>query len=245
MSTATIANINANSLSPEEKYAFAILSNLSVDEVNQLKQLLKLGTPGVIGPGTLAAFLQLCKDRGYDLSEAGVNAFKEKHHLNNTGSYQGIIGPQTAGVYFDEIFKSSDNANSVGENLNQAILTAAQSLLGMCTTDGPDGGNNACAWSVNRVLAKAGIPTLGENPNYVPSLVEALQSDRGKEVSREEAKAGDLVVANGDAHIGIGLDDGCITVLSNSSSRATFCWESDTDFDGSYGGSSRIYRLIR
>ncbi len=130
-------------------------------------------------------------------------------------------------------------------SLNQVILAAALNLRGMNTADGPDGGNNACAWSLNRVLQKAGIPALGDNPNYVPSLVDALNGGRGQLVSRAEAKAGDLVVAYGEAHIGVGLDDWCRTVLSNSSSRARYVWESNTDFDGYYGGSSSIYRLLK
>lgn len=240
--TATIENIDPTKLSIEERYAFDILKNLPVEQVNQLKQLMKLGKPGAIGAGTLTAFVQLCQQQGFDLSAAGIDAFKDKHRLNNTGSYQGVIGAQTAGVYFQEIISNS-NASPTAD-LNAAILTAAQGLRGMCTTDGPDGGNNACAWSLNRVLSKAGIAPLGDNPNYVPSLYEALQNGRGKEVSPTDAKAGDLVVAFGEAHIGIGLDGGCNRVLSNSSSRALFGWESDTNFDGYYGGSSTIFRLI-
>jgi hypothetical protein len=129
--------------------------------------------------------------------------------------------------------------------LNAAIVAAAQSLKGMSSASGPDGGRNACAWSVNRVLQKAGIPPLGDNPDYVPSLLEALKAGRGQLVSPQQAKAGDLVIAEGEGHIGIGLDDGCKTVLSNSSSRASFCWESDTHFNPSYGGASTIYRLLR
>lgn len=242
MATAlAIENIDPTQLSIEENYAFAILKNLSIDQVNQLKQLMKLGKPGAIGPGTLAAFVQLCKQQGFDLSAAGVGAFKETHRLKNTGSDQGVIGAQTAGVYFQEITTSKAVATA---DLNAAILAAAESLRGMCTTDGPDGGNNACAWSVNRVLSKAGIAPLGDNPNYVPSVLEALQN-RGQPVSPAEAKAGDLVIAFGESHIGIGLDDGCDRVLSNSSSRAMFQWESDTDFGGAYGGASTIYRLMR
>jgi len=129
--------------------------------------------------------------------------------------------------------------------LNSAIANAAINLRGMSTAEGPDGGNNACAWSINRVLQKAGIAPLGENPNYVPSLVDDLKGGRGQLIQGNEAKPGDLVIAHGEAHIGIGLDQGCATVLSNSSSRAKFVWESDTDFDGSYGGSSTIYRLLK
>ena len=245
MATATIEQIDTSSLSIEETYALAILQNLAVEQVDQIKQLLKLGRPGVIGPGTLSAFMRLCQKQGIDLSAAGVSAFKDQHHLKNTGTYQGVIGPQTAGVYFNEIVGQGGSHTASPGNYNQAILTAAQSLMGMCTNDGPDGGNNACAWSVNQVLRKAGISPLGENPNYVPSLLEALQGGRGQLISRPEAKAGDLVIANGEAHIGIGLDDSCNTVLSNSSSRARFQWQSDTDFDGYYGGPSTIYRLIQ
>ncbi|MBW4473597.1 MAG: hypothetical protein KME45_24960 [Stenomitos rutilans HA7619-LM2] len=238
-----IENIDPTQLSIEESYAFAILKNLPVEQVNQLKQLMKLGKPGAIGPATLTAFIQLCHQQGFDLSIAGVSAFKDKHRLNNTGAYQGVIGPQTAGVYFQEVIANSHTTTTA--DLNAAILTAAQSLRDMCTTDGPDGGNNACAWSLNRVLSKAGIAPLGDNPNYVPSLFEALQNGRGKEISPADAKAGDLVVAFGEAHIGVGLDNGCHRVLSNSSSRALFAWESDTDFDDSYGGPSTIFRLVR
>lgn len=130
-------------------------------------------------------------------------------------------------------------------NLNAAIVAAASSLRGMSTADGPDGGNNACAWTLNKVLQKAGIPPLGDNPNYVPSVHDALKEGRGQLVSREQAKAGDLVIAANEAHVGVSLEDGCRTVLSNSSSRACFVWESDADFDGYYGGSSTIYRLLR
>lgn len=137
------------------------------------------------------------------------------------------------------------NNQLLAQRINQAILKAALSLQGMSTAEGPDGGNNACAWSLNHVLQTAGIPALGENPNYVPSLVEALQGGRGLPVSPAEALAGDLVVAYGEAHIGLALDDGCTTVLSNSSSRARFSWQSDTDFDGYYGGPSKIYRLLK
>ena len=130
-------------------------------------------------------------------------------------------------------------------SLNEAIVEAALSLRGMSSAQGPDGGRNACAWSLNRVLQKAGIKPLGENPNLVSSLVEDLEGGRGKRVDRTEAKAGDLVVAPRYAHIGVGIEEGCRRVLSNSSSKACFKWESGTDFDGYYGGPSTIYRLLR
>jgi hypothetical protein len=127
-------------------------------------------------------------------------------------------------------------------DLNEAILAATKKLRNMSTHDGPDGGNNACAWTVNKVLEEAGIAPLS---NYVPEVVNILKNGRGRRVSREESKAGDLVIAAEERHIGIGLTDGCTRVLSNSSSRACFSWESNTDFDNYYRGSSVIYRLIQ
>lgn len=151
---------------------------------------------------------------------------------------------QTTIIAGDDLFERYPPTIATSQ-LNQAIATAAQTLRDMNTADGPDSGNNACAWSINRVLQQAGIAPLGENPNYVPSLVDALKSDRGQLINRSDAKAGDLVIAYEESHIGIGLDDLCATVLSNSSSRARFSWESDTDFDNYYGGESTIYRLIK
>lgn len=246
--------IDASILTTEAKSALAILQNLSAEQVSKLQQQMQLEASGTVDLPTLTALVQFCKAKGIDLSTAGVNAFKTAHGLGNTGAYQGVIGAQTAQVYFKELSQAGTRAQSKPApaasaaptaDLNQAILAAAQSLLGMCTTDGPDGGNNACAWSVNQVLKKAGISALGENPNYVPSLVEALQNGRGRRIDRANAKAGDLVVAFEEAHIGIGLDKGCATVLSNSSSRGRFQWQSDTDFDGYYGGQSAIYRLVK
>jgi len=129
-------------------------------------------------------------------------------------------------------------------DLNARILAAALKLRGLSTADGPDGGRNACAWTLNKVLNEAGIPPLGSNPHYVPSLVEALKAGRGQFIPPQEARAGDLVVACGEEHIGIGLEDGCQRVLSNSSSRAAFVWESDRNYQNSYGGASTIYRLL-
>jgi hypothetical protein len=132
--------------------------------------------------------------------------------------------------------------------LNAKITNAAKQLFGMNTSAGPDGGANACAWTVNKVLAEAGIRSLGANPNYVPSVVNDLKAGRGQKVSAAQAKAGDIIIAKDQRHIGICLKDGCSEVLSNSSSRASFRWKSNRTFDGiydQYGGSEEIYRVTK
>ncbi len=251
MSTATTTDLEPNQLSVEENYALAILTNISTDQLSQLKQTMDLDSASVVDPQTLKAFLQFCESQGLPLSVAGVNSFKDEHHLGNTGAAQGVIGPQTAGVYYQVLMAAvappTATVAPAGGDLNAAIVAAAETLREMCTADGPDGGNNACAWSVNRVLKQAGItPPLGENPNYVPSLVEALEGGRGQRIDDpSQIKAGDLVVAAENAHIGVALEDGSATrVLSNSSSKASFRWESDLHYDDAYGGTSTVYRLL-
>lgn len=129
-----------------------------------------------------------------------------------------------------------------GGSVNQRVFDAAKGYFGTSTRAGPGGGNVACAWAVNNVLARAGIPKLGANTNYVPSVEEALRGGRGTQVSAADARPGDIVISPGQSHVGIYMGDG--QVLSNSSSRAAFRWQSGLNFDGYYGrGQSRIYRL--
>jgi len=128
--------------------------------------------------------------------------------------------------------------------INQRIYNSARGAYGQSTASGPAGGNEACAWQVNRVLAQSGIAPIGSNPDYVPSVESALQGGRGSAISPNQAQAGDIVIAGGQQHIGICMNNGCSQVLSNSSSRAAFVWKSDRNFDGFYGGgASRIYRV--
>lgn len=119
-----IQNIDRSTLSIAAKHAFDILINLPISKFNQLKTLMNLTEPGVLGPTTLEAFLQLCIERGLDLSKAGLSAFKHQHFLDDTGSNEGVIGPTTAAVYFDEIIakrvfcpfakKDASQANNAG-----------------------------------------------------------------------------------------------------------------------------------
>lgn len=136
------------------------------------------------------------------------------------------------------------NPPEAGE-INAAIYRSMMDMGRFDSSAGPDGGNLACAWAVNRVLENAGISPLGGNaPDWVPSVEADLQNNRGRPIDRSQGQAGDIVISGGQEHIGICLNDGCTQVRSNSSSRAAFTWDSDTDFGGFYGsGPSRIYRV--
>jgi hypothetical protein len=167
------------------------------------------------------------------------------------GGASDVHGRLSLKTYGQELRRNYESAGKGGKSCSVTagdkpgrIAQVSQQMKGMDTSAGPDGGNLACAWSVNKVLKKATGKTIGANTDYVPSVEGALQGGEGIQVGRNKAVAGDIVIAGNQAHIGICQNAGCTRVLSNSSSRAKFSWESDTDFGGFYGGEpSRIYRV--
>ena len=114
MSSPIVANIDRSRLSEKQRNGLAILEHLAVADVNEIKRVLKLSTPGVIGPQTLDAFMSLTDVVGLDVSNAGVGRFKDDNHLANTGQVAGVIGHQTASVYFRTIIAAVRAANSSG-----------------------------------------------------------------------------------------------------------------------------------
>lgn len=133
-------------------------------------------------------------------------------------------------------------------SINQRIINAMQQAENFPTGSGysppeTDNGNNACAWAVNQVIAKAGIPKLGGNTLAVNGIEAALQGGRGERIDdRSQARAGDIALIPGK-HVGICLNNGCTQIKSNSSSRASFSWISDAYFSPSYRQPTRVYRV--
>ncbi|MFM5958156.1 MAG: hypothetical protein ACKOQ2_13500, partial [Dolichospermum sp.] len=141
-----------------------------------------------------------------------------------------------------------DSLGLAGEQSNktpgQKIIDSVNELGNFSTKDGPEKGNKACAFAVNKVIKNAGLNPVGKNPKYVPSVEADLKSGRGEKIKQSEAKAGDLAISSNTGHIGICLNDGCTKIRSNSSSKAQFKWDSNDNFDGYYGkGNTRFYRL--
>lgn len=138
-----------------------------------------------------------------------------------------------------------------GGVLSQRIAQAANAMRGMSTAAGPSNGALACAWAVNRVLAQAGIASI--NGDSVVSMRSVLNGGRGQAVAQSQARAGDLVLVTGAStsggssnanHVGICLNDGCTSVISNSSSRRAFSWTSGPTFAPSYvNASPQFYRV--
>ena len=134
--------------------------------------------------------------------------------------------------------------------IQQRILSATLAYKGSSTAAGPGGGNLACAWAINNILRNAGIAAV--DGDSVKEMERVLVSGRGARINQSDAVGGDLVLLIGARtssgktgnHVGVCLNNGCTSVLSNSSSRATFSWPSGPTFSPSYsGGTPRFFRI--
>ena len=159
MSSLPVQNIDPASLSERQKNGLAILRNLTVDQLNRIKGMLKLSGPGVIGPQTLDAFVALAQQLNIDLTNAGVTAFKRANGLGDTGALAGVIGAQTAGVYFGMIVappQAGGGDGSSARQINQAGLDLIKEFEGYAepipgTTSVrayPDPGTGGDPWTI-------------------------------------------------------------------------------------------------
>lgn len=131
-----------------------------------------------------------------------------------------------------------------GELLSPRIAQAVQKLGHFSTKPGPGNGTLASAWAVGQVVQSAGISALGDNPDYISAIVNALQQ-RGMPVSLEDSQAGDLAIAAHEQHIGICLNTPCTLVRSQSATLQTFSWDSSLDFNSEFDGASTVYRITQ
>lgn len=126
----------------------------------------------------------------------------------------------------------------------KATMNAARTSTGMDTSAGPDAGNNACVWAVNAVLQQAGIQPPWGDSVYVPDVKNNLDQN-GTRLSGPEPGAIVIMQDNGSPpypHIGIVQEDG--TIISNSSSRASFDWVATaSEYEARYGRKNLYYSL--
>lgn len=150
--------------------------------------------------------------------------------------------------------RSIDAEQAIPEKLFQAAISP--DILGRSSQYEPNTSNGklACAWMVNKVVQKALGYQIGQNPLYVPSMVEALDRGSGKRIEQSQTKRGDLAISNGTDyekglwHIGVCANDTCTLVLSNSPFTSRFEWLSDANFDGAfdhYPGNTTFYRVTK
>jgi GH24 family phage-related lysozyme (muramidase) len=135
MPEVTLEGIARSQLSVEQNHALDILVNLPTAQFNYLKlSILELDIPGVVAPATLDKFLEFCQKHGFDLSEDGVNEFKDSRNLGNTGLLRGVIGPQTAGAYYTAIIGKltlSVASSSANRSINQAGIDLVKEFEGL------------------------------------------------------------------------------------------------------------------
>lgn len=124
------------------------------------------------------------------------------------------------------------------------ITSATSQMYGMDTSAGPDNGNNACVWAVNKVLKAAGITPPWGNSLYVPTA-KATLDQQGAQLSGPEPGAIVIFQDNGNPpypHIGIVQADG--SIISNSSGSASFNWvASEQAYTNYYGRKPLYYRV--
>ena len=136
------------------------------------------------------------------------------------------------------------NPNPLASPTGLRIAQTARQAYGQSTAAGPDHGNLACAWAVNRLLKQSIGHEYGVFPDNVVSVREAILRQGGQLIPVDEARPGDLAFAfnesalhgkeGGTAHLGIFV--GPKMILANSSSRAQFDGEwSPESFSKLYG----------
>lgn len=190
MSIPKVEGINVNTLSTEERNALDILENLPLAKFDRLKHLMELNEPNIIGPTTLQKFLQLCQEYKFDLSEAGVNAFKDQNKLGNTGAVKGVIGPQTAGVYYEQIIaQTTPKSSSSGvREINQAGLHLIEEFEGLARKL-PDGKIAAYADAV-------GVPTIGYGHTHGVHLGQVITVEQAQEFLQQDLRQAESAVSH-------------------------------------------------
>jgi hypothetical protein len=148
----------------------------------------------------------------------------------------------TAGSVNDRIFQSAKaNKNKIPQCNNASTLY----------------GKEGCAYAVDEVLRRAGLPMFGGSEhalNIVTAIDTCSNGSRGTLISQQDAKPGDILIMDDGVsagHIGICMSDQCRTSLSNSSSSCVnnngavnFGWMSDDCFSESYGCTPRFKRYF-
>lgn len=170
-------------------------------------------------------------------SSQNVNRTKLGNHIFNTAGNTGML---TA----DAQFAPSTPQGSGG---GAALAAAANSLKGMSTASGPDGGANGCVYAVNKVFNQAGITPPWGQSLYVPTAEEKMQQAGWQQVPYNQMQPGDVFVMKDQksppqAHIGVATDNKMI--LSNSSGKASMSWSATAaGYNAYYGGTGTLYRM--
>lgn len=202
MSQIQVEGLDRIDLTEVENNALDILLNLSLEEFNEIKDVLELDIPGVVGKTTLKAFIEFCQEKSLDLSDTGVNKFKDDNKLGNTGLLKGVIGPQTAGFYFDELM-SIDPIPDGDRHINQAGLDLVKEFEGFHSRrfkSGPKKGQSVPNGGVTAYFDPVGIPTIGygniDSVTRADVDVKVISPQEAEKLLRGDLKTAEDAVSN-------------------------------------------------
>lgn len=161
MPTVKTQDLERNLLAVEENHALDILVNLSTDQFKQLETQMAIAGSDTINRNILGKFIALCQRKGVNLSEAAVTAFKETHGLGNSGVLRGVIGAQTATVYFDVLTSSgSASVSTRDRQINDAGLQLVMEFEGYASREFRSG-EQVPNGNVTAYIDPVGVPTIG------------------------------------------------------------------------------------
>ena len=113
---------------------------------------------------------------------------------------------------------------------SKVLADVALASFNESSFDGPDQGNLACAYMVNRMVKRATGHTYGADPDTVSSVWQDMLQKGAKHITPGLAEPGDIAfslsdkalqnIGGGTAHIGIVIKPGII--VSNSSNNRRF-----------------------
>jgi len=138
---------------------------------------------------------------------------------------------------------------------NARILSAAHSALGESSAAGPDGGNLACAWMVNRILQRSvGYRINGDSTASMHQQLESrVRQGLAERIPIDSIQPGDIIISptrfeptRSTGHVGIMGRGG--QIYENSSSQARWIqrrgvsgWRSYYESSNKHGGPLRTY----
>jgi muramidase (phage lysozyme) len=229
----------------------------SEPEAVQPAQKRRFALTGLASPGLLESVDdgRMAGERiggsGVDFSDPAQNPFLAAVGGGQKRAEDGQATASKAGDLFSSVldnFKEETTATAgPGATKGLAgIADTAEEAFGMDTRKGPDGGNNACLYAVNKVLSQAGyVPPWG-NSQYVPDARRALASGSGTLLAKPEPGAIAIMRDSHEKdpypHIGIVGSDG--RIISNSSSKGNFGWRDSAEgYAKYYGKAPEFWRL--
>jgi muramidase (phage lysozyme) len=150
----------------------------------------------------------------------------------------------------DDGVTESVTTDAAGRTLGKltSLAEAAGKFYGTDSRSGPDDGNNACLYMVNKVIRSTGATPPWGNSQYVPDARKALAQGNGILLRGPEPGAIAIMrdnYGNPDQaypHIGVVGSDG--RIISNSSSRGKFDWSGTSeDYGRYYGREPEFWKL--